>query len=259
MKTLYTPPERAVLKIGTASITPKVIAELARQMAEIREHVRELVLVSSGAVQYGRINQGAKKHPGETVEDKKFFASVGQPLLIAAYTEALEKHGISVAQALVTWDDFDSKERCKKLKGVLDRSFHSEKPTLPILNENDVTADEEFTGFTDNDHLAAEVAGLMDAQKILFLSRTNGVRRQLDDARSRIAVVEYGDKRWKKYVGKSTSGNGKGGMRNKCETAARLSGEGREVVIASARIQDVAMRVLLQGERIGTTFLPSEK
>ncbi len=256
MKTLYTPPERAVIKIGTDSITPKVIADLARQMAYIHEKVRGLVLVSSGAVQYGRIDQGVKKEPGETVADKKFFASVGQPLLIAAYIKEFTKYGISIAQGLVTWDDFDSLKRRRQLHGVLQRSFRSTKPTIPILNENDFTADDEFTRFTDNDHLTADLAQLMEAQKVLFLSRTNGVRRQLDDPRSRIAVVEHGDERWKNWVGESTSGNGKGGMRNKCKSAADLASENIEVVIASARIQNVAQRILIHGECIGTTFLP---
>ncbi|OGJ67379.1 hypothetical protein A3G69_01870 [Candidatus Peribacteria bacterium RIFCSPLOWO2_12_FULL_53_10] len=259
MNTSHRIPERAVIKIGTDSITPKVIEALAAQMAEIRQQVSGLILVSSGAMQYGRLDQGATKHPAETVADKKFFASVGQPKLMAAYAKAFQKHGISVAQGLVTWDDFDSRKRRKQVNEVWQRSLTAKRKTILVVNENDFTADDEIAGFRDNDHLAQEVAELIHANEVLFLSKTNGVRRNVKDPRSRIAVVEHGDEQWKNWVGESTSGNGKGGMRNKCQTAADLADHGIDVVIAGANIRNVASRILLHGEAIGTHFLPKQR
>jgi glutamate 5-kinase len=255
MNTLLNTSKRVVVKIGTDSINPEVIAAIAGQMAEVREKTSGLVLVSSGAVQYGRIDQGVPKKPDETVDDKKFFASIGQPILMAAYADAFRAHGISIAQGLMTWDDFDSRKRRLQLNAVLTRSFHAGKPTIPILNENDVTADDEFTRFTDNDHLAAEVAELIEARFALFLSTTNGLRRDIDDEATRIETVQYGDRSWEQYVQMTSSTNGKGGMRSKCETAARLAEKGIDVVIANAKTERVIPRVLISGESLGTHFV----
>ncbi|MEK7563163.1 MAG: hypothetical protein AAB544_02100 [Patescibacteria group bacterium] len=255
---LRSTPESAVIKIGTDSITPKVIAALAAQVAQTRKHVDRLAIVSSGAVQFGRMDQGVKKRPDETVSDQKFFAAIGQPLLMAAYTREFKKQGISVAQALVTWDDFDSRSIRAQLEGVLNRCFDSKKPTIAILNENDVTADDELVRYTDNDHLTVDVAELIDADAALFLSRLNGVRRNIRDPRSRIKTVDYGDDSWLQWIKESKSKNGKGGMKTKGKYVRELTEQGRDAIIASARIRNVVPRVLIDGDDIGTHFLPKQ-
>lgn len=249
-------PESGVIKIGTDAITLKVIAELARQVAQTRKHVHRLVIISSGAVQFGRVDQGARKHVGETVEDQKFFAGIGQHLLMAAYAQEFKKQGISVAQALVRWDDFDSRNIRSQLKGVLNRCFDSRKPTIAILNENDVTADDELVRYTDNDHLTVDVAELIEAEIALFLSKINGVRKKISDPRTRIPIVEYGDTSWFRYVKEGKSKNGKGGMKTKGQYIMQLTGMDIDTVLASARIKNVVPRVFVDGEDVGTHFLP---
>jgi glutamate 5-kinase len=254
--------DTVVIKSGTDYISPgghlddRVITSLVGQMADTKDRIQRVVLVSSGAVALGRDDQGVQKTPDETIEDKQFFASIGQPLLMAKFIERFRERGLSVAQGLLTWDNFDSRRRRSKLHRVLERSFTAQKPTIPILNENDVIADEELR-LSDNDHLAYEVAKMIGAQKVVFLSKLNGVLRDLDDAGSVISTMSLGSQEWKKFVKKEAdaNGNGKGGMWNKCRIAELLAKRGIETVIAGSAEEDILIRILLQGENIGTKFL----
>lgn len=255
MRTLHRIPNRVVVKIGTDSINSDVIVALAEQLAEVRTKVSQIVVVSSGAMHYGRLDQDVERSDRETFADKQYFASIGQPKLMAAYTDAFSPHGISVVQGLMTWDDFDSKSRRARLRKLFTRIVRAEKPAIPVINENDFTEIDEFRRFSDNDHLAAEVAKLINAGMVLFLTTTNGLLRSVGDESSRIATVQCGDSSWRQFVQPTSSRNGKGGMMSKCKRASLLARKGIDAVIANAQTPKIVPRVFLQGESLGTHFI----
>ena len=79
-----------VIKFGTASITHKTgelneetLQEIARQIAILHTDYR-IVMVSSGAVGAGR--SFIKNYKG-TISERKAAAAIGNPLLLAKYTQ----------------------------------------------------------------------------------------------------------------------------------------------------------------------------
>lgn len=162
-----------VLKIGSSIVSngdilaENRIAEISAFIAKLREKFH-IILVSSGAVASGftRINLDKSALP-----NKRALASVGQPLLIAAYNRALAPFGITAAQLLFLSDVFESSARVAYTKETIATLFAN--GLLPILNENDAMAQNDLT-FGDNDQLSAYVAHYFDAALLVILSDVYG-------------------------------------------------------------------------------------
>ena len=95
-------------------------------------------------------------------------ASIGQCLLMNAWSEALNKVGLMPAQVLLTRDDFNQRSRSKKVKETLDALLGHK--VIPIVNENDSVRDEEIK-FGDNDVLSAFSHPLVGQKCWLFFLR----------------------------------------------------------------------------------------
>lgn len=90
--------KRIVIKIGTnvlhlsnGKLDYKLISELATQIAFIRAHGHEVLVVSSGAVGAGR-ELCSVDESSNTLTSHQILASVGQARLIQIYAEAFRKH-----------------------------------------------------------------------------------------------------------------------------------------------------------------------
>lgn len=252
--------DTVIIKIGTEVITEdglpdlKSIQQIANQIVEIKKHFRRVVLVSSGAVAFGRSEYGQTKRD-ETTEEKQLLASVGQGALIEAYRQCFRDKCL-VSQLLVTKEDFDSRRGSRNIRNTIEGALEAEKDTIPIVNENDTVATQELM-FTDNDHLSYVLAKQLHAQRLVFASCINGVRRDLHDKNSVIPSFGYGDRSWRKYVPKeAVSTNGKGGMFTKCLASEKLQSKGTTSHIIYGREENGLIRLLIDGEQIGTTFLP---
>ena len=104
--------KRVVVKIGSAllvddatgGIRRRWLEALSDDVAAMRSEGQEVLLVSSGAIAVGRrhldLPAGSLR-----LEEKQAAAATGQIRLAHAYQEALARHGLSVAQVLLTLDD----------------------------------------------------------------------------------------------------------------------------------------------------------
>jgi len=215
---------------------------------------REIVLVSSGAIAAGLAPLRLAARPRD-LATQQAAASVGQGLLMQAYTAAFARHGRVVGQVLLTADDVTRRAHYRNAYRTLRRLL--DLGAVPIVNENDTVATEEIR-FGDNDRLAALVAALIRADLLVLLSDVDalytgdpsrpGVRR-IDEVRSDddLAGVSIG------RAGRA--GVGTGGMVTKVEAARIATGAGMPVVLTATALAAEA----LAGERVGTLFHGADK
>jgi glutamate 5-kinase len=273
---------RVVVKVGSSSLTTKdgeiandAIAALAKALAERRTKGpsttqgtqgpppdAQVVLVSSGAIASGLVPLGLSRRPSD-LATQQAAASVGQGLLIARYSVAFARHGITTGQVLLSADDLMRRTHYRNAQRTLDRLL--ELGVLPVVNENDTVATDEIR-FGDNDRLAALVAHVTRAGALILLSDVDGLydgdpRR---GGAQRIAEVRgLADLEGIKlgqgkragpggHSGKQGSGPGIGGMATKVEAAMIASSAGIPTVVAYHADAAAA----LAGERVGTYFAP---
>ena len=128
-----------------------------------------------------------------------------------------------------------------------------------MINENDTTTTDEIS-FGDNDFLAAQVAILIGADRLVLLTDTGGLYsadpRTDPGARARgggALVEELED-----YdIGLSSSPLGSGGMRSKVVAAEMATAAGIPVTITSG-VDREAVAAALAGAPSGTRFHPQE-
>lgn len=260
--------KRIVVKIGTnllttaaGSINREVIGSLARQIAEVRASGSEVLLVSSGAITYGR-QVLPKFRPSERINElglvaEQALAAIGQPLLLAAFAEFFNQHGIQIAQALLSRHDLSSRIGYLNTRSTLEALL--EAGVLPIINENDVVSVKEIEGavYGDNDRLSATVATSIGADLLLLLGTVEGLYSQ-NPARHADAEVVPTVTEITPAIRASAEGpnaHGKGGMLSKLDAAQICMSSGAGMVIASGLTPDIITRVAA-GERLGTYFIP---
>ncbi|MQA97268.1 MAG: glutamate 5-kinase [Streptosporangiales bacterium] len=252
---------RVVVKVGSSSLTTRdggidgyQIETLADVLAARRSEGIELVLVSSGAIATGIGPLGRAKRPRD-LATQQAAASVGQGLLVARYTAAFARHGLTVGQVLLTVPDLMRRAHHRNAQRTLQRLL--ELGVVPIVNENDTVATDEIR-FGDNDRLAALVAHLVRAEALVLLSDVpalyDGDPRR--GGATRIAEVNGEADLDGVRLGKTGArGVGTGGMQTKVEAAGIATGAGVPVVLTSA----AQARAALTGEPVGTYFRAADR
>ena len=132
-----------------------------------------MVAVTSGAIAAGLTALGldGEQRPRDSVT-LQAVSSIGQTRLMAVYERELAAHDIVAGQVLLTPLDFVVREQYLHARSTLERLL--ELGVVPIVNENDATADDEIR-FGDNDRLAALVAHLVGAETLVLLTDTDGL------------------------------------------------------------------------------------
>lgn len=169
--------KRIVIKVGSSIISDgnalaqSQIQNLCAFIAELRTKF-EVILVSSGAVVSGYTQLKIDK---SLIENKQALASIGQPLLMEAYRNALKPYNIIPAQLLLMGFMFDSIKRSAYARRIIETLLAN--GVLPIINENDVLTQGEMIfvdNFGDNDNLGASVTECFDADMLVILSDIYG-------------------------------------------------------------------------------------
>jgi glutamate 5-kinase len=244
---------RVVVKVGSSSLTTAaggldrarvngLVDVLARLDAEV-------VLVSSGAIAAGLAPLGLRRRPRD-LATQQAAASVGQGLLMQAYTEAFTRYGRTVGQVLLTLDDVTRRAHYRNADRTLRRLL--DLRTVPVVNENDTVATEEIR-FGDNDRLAALVAALVKADLLLLLSDVDALYTgpPTDPASRRVVEVADPLELAAVTIGRAgRAGVGTGGMVTKVEAARIATSSGIPVVLTAAPLAAAA----LAGEDVGTLF-----
>ena len=106
------------------------------------------------------------------ITTKQAAAAVGQCELMYTYDRLFGQYNHTVAQMLLTWEDFDHEQRRRNLQNTLERLLQLR--AIPIINENDPVACEEYS-LGDNDTLAALVATCIHADLVVLMSDIDGL------------------------------------------------------------------------------------
>ncbi len=245
--------KRIVVKVGSSSLTTAAGGLDRTRVDALVDAVAgcpaEIVLVSSGAIAAGLAPLGLARRPRD-LATQQAAASVGQGLLMRAYTEAFGRHGQTVGQVLLTVDDVTRRAHYRNAYRTLARLL--DLRTLPIVNENDTVATEEIR-FGDNDRLAALVAALVNADLLVLLSDVDALYTgdPAHPGSRRVDLVAPGDDLAGVAIGRTgRAGVGTGGMLTKVEAARIATGAGIPVVLTAAPQAAAALR----GDDVGTLF-----
>lgn len=222
----------------------------------------EVVLVSSGAVMAGRERLGLTRS-NLSIPEKQACAAIGQSFLMHAYEKKFEKHGLKVAQILLSSDDLVNRSRYLNAKRTIQALL--ERHVIPIINENDsVTVDEIRIG--DNDTLSATVACLVDAQLLIILSDVDGLYsrdpsvksgRKNEDPPELIHQVGKVTREVEKLAGKSNNLATVGGMFTKVLAAKKTMSFGVPTLLING-LDPETLEKALKGDIVGTLFWPEK-
>ena len=171
--------QRIVVKIGSALLVDARLGAIRRawldalidDLAALRAAGRQVVLVSSGAIAVGRQDLGLTGRVLR-LEEKQAAAATGQIRLAHAYQNAWHRHGVTVAQILLSIDDTEARRRHLNARATIQQLL--DLAAVPVINENDSVATEEIR-FGDNDRLGARVAQMISADTLLLLSDIDGL------------------------------------------------------------------------------------
>ncbi len=241
---------------GANGLDLAVMGRLVEQMARLRLEGREVLLVTSGAVAAGREALGQPKGRRD-VPFRQMLAAVGQSRLMHTYQELFARHGVTVAQALLTRADVSDRLGYLNVRDSLLGLM--ELGVVPIVNENDVVTSEEIGDevFGDNDTLSALVSNLVDADLLVMLGDTDGLYTadpSLYPEATLIPRVERIDQAILDLAKEEERHSwSRGGLAAKLEAARLSTSWGADVVIASGREPDVLL-ALAAGESRGTIF-----
>jgi glutamate 5-kinase len=253
--------KRIVIKIGSSSLTSRLgdisrrkLELLVDEVVKLKDEGHEVLLVSSGAVAAGYRRLGCLNRPTSLAE-KQAAASIGQGLLMEAYSKHFVSHGYTASQILITRSDFSDRNRYNNAKNTINVLL--DRGIIPIVNENDTVTVERLK-FGDNDTLSAKVAGLVDADQLLILSDIDGLYtedpRKNPDAKLLTKVTEITPE-IEDSAGEPGSEAGTGGMRSKIEAVKIAMAAGISSFLGNAAVPDIIHRAVAGSAR-GTYFIP---
>jgi len=289
---------RIVVKLGSAVITREDengvalgrMASIIEQVSELQNSGKEMFIVTSGAVAFGKqrlrnettlqqtLRDSIKTtiNPGTSrgYHDPRACAAVGQGGLISLYEDMFHLCGVNVAQILITQPDFEDPVNSENLKSTMEELARMN--CIPLVNANDAVvpqlkrSDVDLATLTsrqrtmmnlkDNDSLASHFAVLVDADLLIILSDVDGVYTgPLDEEDSQLLSVFRPSDMQKIEFG-SRSKVGTGGMESKVQAASNACEQGVAVVIANGQPTEMKRTVteIVDGKRVGTFFTTAE-
>ena len=254
--------KRIVIKVGSNVLTqanglPDLhrIEHLVEQIAAIKKQNKEVILVSSGAVAFGR-SLLSVSDKCDAVATRQLFASIGQVKLINTYSDLFKKQSLVCAQVLVTKEDFRDRLHYLNMKNCFDILIQHN--VVPVINENDVISVTELM-FTDNDELAGLIASLLNADALIILSNVDGIFNG-DPKNPDSKVIESIDpdfNNFSEFISAKKSQFGRGGMITKSNMAHKISRLGIAVHIANGTTENIIDKVL-KGKVTNTLFTPQK-
>jgi glutamate 5-kinase len=255
---------RTVIKLGSAIVATDegelrsdVLERICEAVSAARAAGEELVIVTSGAIARGTRILGLGARPS-AIEELQAASAVGQGRLYREYDELLTRHGALAAQVLLTFSDVSARTSYLNARQTLGKLL--DWGAVPVINENDTTATEEIS-FGDNDFLAAQVAILLGADRLVILTSVDGLYSadpHADPAAGLVERVEDFAALQALTITQTTSAHGSGGMRSKVVAADMATAAGIETVICNGEREGVLARVLAGGSE-GTYFAPREQ
>ncbi|QOR68662.1 glutamate 5-kinase [Cytobacillus suaedae] len=253
--------KRIIVKIGSSSLTSqhgevsrRKLEKLVDEIVQLKDEGHEVLVVSSGAVAAGYRKLGCLERP-TSLPEKQAAASIGQGLLMEAYSELLLSHGYVASQILITRSDFLNENRYNNVRNTLNVLL--ERGIIPIVNENDTVTVDRLR-FGDNDTLSAKVAGLVDANMLIILSDIEGLYSADPRTNSDASLVEKVHNitpAIEAAAGDSGSAVGTGGMRSKIDAVKIAMASGISTFLGKAGTKNILVDAVNESAK-GTYFVP---
>ena len=267
--------QRIVIKIGSSSLQHPETGDLdytkldvlVRELCNLRNQGKDVVLVSSGAIAVGKkaIGKHAVILESKKMGFKKACAAIGQARLMMTYQKLFAEYNQIAAQILMTknilTDEVNRTNAFNTFTELLRLGV------IPIVNENDTVStyeillDDDDVLIGDNDTLSAIVASLINADLLILLSDIDGL--YTDDPRKNpdSKFIEFVDRLDEKYMnmGKESTGSsvGTGVMNTKMKAAKIATSAGADMIIANSKDIRIIHRIM-DGRNIGTFFAAHE-
>ncbi len=243
-----------VVKIGCSSmfqsngeVSLSNLARLTETIYELLKIRERVVIVSSGAIAFGRQNLNTTLVP-QSIAEKQALASVGQVYLMNIYKNFLDVLDLKVGQILVSKSDFRDSIRSENTLNTFENLF--KLGVIPIVNENDTVAVEEIK-YGDNDELASLVAGFLEAEWLLILTNHDGV---CDPSQQFKIINRIESHEILQKIYSSISSYGKyANLKSKLKAAEIASHKGIKTAIINGSSANKIIDVIL-GVEIGTTI-----
>ena len=252
---------RIVVKIGSNVLTRPDgkldvtrMSALVDQVAWLRQHGIEVIVVSSGAVACGR-RELKVDHALDSVEQRQLYSAVGQVKLVGLYYDLFREFGIHVGQVLTMKENFLPGEQYQNQQACM--TVMLENDVLPIVNENDTVSVTELM-FTDNDELSGLIAQMVQADTLILLSNIDGIfNGHPDDPASQLICEVLPGHDLSEYIQAEKSAFGRGGMHSKYTTAQKVQQAGIRVIIANGERENILIDLIeRKTETPHTEFIP---
>lgn len=233
--------------------------QLATELKSLAAEGWRTILVVSGAVSRGKAIRGIEQDKGLPVADLQAVSAIGQGHLFRELAESFQTAEVKTGQMLLTFSEVSNRESYPRVRAALQTMLGW--GVVPVLNENDSVTSEGVT-FGNNDFLAAQVAALLEAERLVFLSSVAGVMdddpRRNPDAQI-IPVIEDVDELLERLgygrLSEKGGAQGSGGIRGKLRAAQLASLRNIPVTIGS--LEGNTLRDLFGDGSKATSVLPS--
>lgn len=255
--------KKIVVKIGSSSLHHMKTGELnltkmerlVRELCELKNQGRDVILVSSGAIAVGK--KTVNLVPGESdIPLKQACAAIGQARLMMIYERLFAEYNHVTAQILMTMHTMTEPSSRRNAQNTFSKLL--ELGVIPVVNENDTVATHEVEDtFGDNDFLASLVTALTGADLLILLSDIDGLYTDDPHVSKDAKLIHMVEKLDKSYndMAKSTTGTsiGTGGMNAKLQAAKVATASGADMVIANGKDVSVIHKIM-EGRNYGTLF-----
>ena len=241
---------RIVVKVGSSTLTHEMgaldlrrIDHLLREIVDLMNEGKEIVLVSSGAIAAGMGRLGLREKPQE-IAKKQALAAIGQGILMHIYEKFFAEYGRTMGQVLLTKENAAQHKQYHNSRAALLAML--EMGTVPVVNENDVVSVDEIK-IGDNDNLSAVVAALVDADALIILTDIEGLYTANPAAHPEAKLIDIVEEVTPDVISRAGGAGtkcGTGGMMTKIEAAQIAMSAGTTMVIAAGAREEVLHTVL---------------
>ena len=256
--------KRFVVKIGSSSLQHPQTGELdyiklevlVRELCNLRNQGKDVVLVTSGAIAQGRraMHLSDEDFSQNRIAMKQACAAIGQARLMMTYERIFAEYNQVTAQILLTKNTVVDNLNRYNAHNTFTQLL--KMGVIPVVNENDTVATYELE--LDNDTLSAIVAALIGADLLILLSDIDGLYtddpRKNPDAKFVDLVEELNDSHRNMAKNSTGSSVGTGGMNTKLTAARIATRAGADMLIANSRDVRIIHR-LMDGQNLGTLFV----
>lgn len=262
--------KRVVIKVGSSSLIHKEtnkldlrkLEVLVRELSDLHNQGKDVVLVTSGAVAVGASAFGMHEKPTE-LKKKQACSAVGQARLMMIYQKLFSEYNQMAAQILMTKNTMVNNLNRRNARNTFEELL--ELGAIPVVNENDSISSYELEmleSFGDNDTLSAVIAGLIGADLLILLSDIDGLFTadpKTDPEAKLVDVVEQLDEKYL-HMASSKAGSdvGTGGMTTKLNAARIATYSGADMIIANGKEVGV-LHQILEDDFVGTVFKADKK